>query len=228
MDGKAIHIQEEKAREAGNFLEALKLSDEATLLYQKEGDIVGLSEIQAARFEIFKQLYLETDDRNYLVLGKMAAKSGVDIARKSENQKALSIPLFAYGKALHLKGKHDKAIEAFREAIDTLPSSHQNRPSVLADMKIHLAICEYINGDVSAIDRAQVAISELQNTEEQKYEKDVWISGGYLKLAEAISQKDNVKSKDFLEKARSIIDTNPDLILRKKQLDRLTSKLSDS
>lgn len=74
QSGHEAHIAEEKARENGDFLEALKLSDEATILYQKEGNVVGLSEIQAARFEIFKHLYLETDDRSFLILAKMLPK----------------------------------------------------------------------------------------------------------------------------------------------------------
>lgn len=225
ISGRKAHIAEEMAREEGNFLEALRLSDEATLLYQKEEDAIGLSEIQAARFEIFKHLFEETDDKNYLILAKMAAKTGVKIARNSGKPESLAIPLFCYGKALHLKGKHDKAIETFKEALDVLPKSHQNRPSVESDIKVHLAVCEYISGDETALQRAEEALNTLEQTGEQKYEKDVWVSGGYMKIAEAIYAKESNKGEEYLSKAKDIINSNSDLILRKKQLERLFRKL---
>lgn len=225
MDGKAIHIAEEEARENGDFLVALKLSDEATLLYQKKGNIVGLSEIQAARFEIFKHLYLQTNDRNFLILGKMSAKAGVAIAKKSEQPDALAIPLFCLAKAYVLKEKYDKAIEKFKEALEYLPQSHQNRPAVEADIKVHLAIAEFRNGDETGLERAENALSDLAGAEENKYEKDVWVSGGYMKIADAIRNANLEKAKTYLEKARTIIESNPELKLRKKQLEQLEAKL---
>lgn len=136
----------------------------------------------------------------------------------------MAIPLFAYGKALHLKGKHDEAIEIFKEALTVLPQSRQNRPSVEADIRVHLSVCEYVNGDESALQRAEDAIRQIENSDEQKYEKDVWVCGGYMKLAEALSLS-NKEAYEYLQKAREIIDANPDLKLRRKQLEKLEEKL---
>ena len=219
MDAHSIHVKEEQARESGNFLEALRLSDEATLLYQKEGDVVGLAEIQSARFEIFKHLFFETNDKSFLILGKMSAKAGVKIAENSGKTEALAIPLFCLAKALTLLKKHEKAQEKYQEALEVLPQSHQNRPSVEADIKIHKAICSIEMGNSGGENDALQAISDLEGSDEQKYEKDVWISGAYLKLAEALS------SREYLEKAKAIIDASPELVLRKKQLEKLTASL---
>lgn len=226
MDGKAHHIEAEKARENGDYLEALKHTDEATLSYQKEGNIVGLCEVQSSRYLIFQHLFEQTDDRNFLILGKFAAKAGVKIAKKSEKPEALAIPLFNLAKALTLLGKHEKAQEIYHEALDALPQSSHNLPSVEADIKIHKAICSYQMGNKDALSEVQEAINMLENSEENIYEKDVWISGGYMKLAEAVFMENPATSKEYLTKARTIIDANPGLRHRKQQLEKLEQKLS--
>jgi tetratricopeptide (TPR) repeat protein len=225
MDGKSIHLREEKARENGEYLEALKLSDEALISYQKEGNIVGLTEILCARFLIFQHLYEIIEDKNFLILAKFNAKSAVVIARKSDQKEALAIPLFNLGKAYFLKEKYDKATEKYKEALDALPDSPQNKPSVEADIKVHLSISEFKNGDKEAILRAENTVSDLKNLDENKYEKDVWISGGYMKIAEALYSTNAQKAREFLQKSKTVIDANPDLKLRKEQLQRLEAKL---
>lgn len=219
MDGKSLHLKAEKARENEEFLEALKLADEALLQYQKEGDIVGFCEVLCARFITFQLLYEETNDRNYLIIGKFSAKSAVKIARKSEKPEALALPLFHLANAYLLLQKYDKALEKYQEALDALPQSPYNRPSVLANIKIFKGTAAFKNGDKEAIKEVEEAVKELEMADEEKYAKDVWVSGGYLKLAEALS------SRDYLEKARSIIEANPELKIRRKQLARIEAKL---
>jgi hypothetical protein len=87
-----------------------------------------------------------------------------------------------------------------------------------------MAVCAYQNGDKSALERAESALHELENADEQKYEKDVWMSGGYMKIAEAIYPDDAGRAKEYLSKAKQIIDENPDLKLRKLQLEKLEPK----
>lgn len=226
QSGHDFHLAEEEAREKGNFLEALKLSDESTLLYQKEQDIIGLSEIQAARAEIFKNLFLQTDDRSFLILAKFAAKSGVKIAKLAECEEALAIPLFTLAKILTLLDNHEKAQEKYQIALKVLPKSPQNRPSVAADIKIHKAVCSYRMGNKDAIHEAVTALQELEDSGENRYEKDVWLSGGYMKIAETISKDDPDQARVHLEKAKGIVNANPELKLRKQQLEKLEEKLT--
>lgn len=220
MDGKAKHIEAEKARENGDFLEALKLTDAALVLYQSEGNIIGMTEVLCSRFITFKHLFEKTQDKNYLLVGKFEAKAAVKIAKKSEKEETYAIPFFNLAKAYSLLEKNDKAIEKYNEALTYLPKSTQNRPAVKADITIHLEIIKLKNGDQSAVERIEQAIDELKNSDENAYEKDVWVSGAYLMLAKATSEK------SYLEKAREIIDANPDLKLRKQQLEKLSSELS--
>lgn len=220
MDGKTQHIEAEKARENGDFLEALKYSDDAFLSYQSEGNIIGMTEVLCSRFITFKHLFEKTNDKSFLILGKFEAKAAVKIAKKSEKEEAYAIPLFNLGKAYSLLEKYDKASEKYQEALDYLPKSPQNRPGVRADITIHKEIISLKNGDQSAVERIEQAVEELKNSNENTYEKDVWVSGAYLKLAQQTS------NKEYLDKAREIIEVNPDLKLRKQQLEKISSKLN--
>ena len=65
-EGRRIHGLAAQAREDGNHLEALKLSDEAMLAYQKDGDILGFAEVLADRSITLRHLYGETEDINLL------------------------------------------------------------------------------------------------------------------------------------------------------------------
>lgn len=224
MEGIELHKQSEQKREKGNFLEALKLADEATLLYQQEGNIVGLSEVQASRYLTFAHLYEQTLDRNYLILGKFAAKSGVIIAKKSGKKEALAIPLYNYAKALTHLEMHDKAQEKYQEALDALPDSSHNKPSVVANIKIHKAVCAFQGGDSNALQEALDALKDLEESSEEKYKKDVWVSGGYMKIAEALYSSDPEKARQLLSKAGEIIDANSELQLRKAQFEKIKLK----
>ncbi len=104
------------------------------------------------------------------------------------------------------------------------PEQH-NRPGVIADLKGHMAVAEYKAGDKSAMERAEKALVELEATDEMKYNKDVWMSGAYMKMAEALAVDDSKKASDYLDKANQIIEMNPELVLRKEQLNKLRAKL---
>lgn len=116
----------------------------------------------------------------------------------------------------------EKAVEYFKKSVDSY--TDENRPSYLASMRYHLAYAEYKNGDKSAKDRLLEALKDLEGAEEVKYNKDVWLSGGYMCLAEMLRNDDLEEAKEYLEKAKEIIDSNPDLTLRKSQLEKLSQE----
>ena len=232
MESKArqIHLKAEEEREKEEFLKALQFLDEATFLYQEEGDYSGMAEVQSSRFLTLRHLYEETGDKNYLVLAGYAARAGVDIARKSAKPEALAIPLYNYAKSKQDLGDYQEAVEIYKEALANMvknPPKEHNRSSVVDDMTVHMSVCEYLAGDKSALPRAEKALIELQNDEESnKYNQDVWVSGGYMDIAKMLIDDDPKRAREYLEEARKIIDSNPDLIIRRKQWERLKSKIT--
>lgn len=211
-----------QARENGNFVEALKLTDEAIIAYQKEGDLLGAAEIQSSRSLIFRHLYEETQDENYLIVAKHASLAGVEIAQKSANKTALAIPLFNLAK-IQEQLNEPAACNTYQEALDNLtnnPPEEHNRAGVVADFKIHLYACL---GNVGEVEKS---IEELEASDETKYNKDVWLSGAHMKIAKILQTNDPEKAKEHLQKAKEIIDANPDLALRLKQWEKLAQAFS--
>src|SRR5262245_38772504 len=97
-EGRRLHALAEEARESGKFLEALEYTDKASLAYQKDGDMLGLAEVQSSRQSTFKHLYRSTGDIVFLILEKHAAESAVEIAEKSTIPEAVGIPYHNLGK----------------------------------------------------------------------------------------------------------------------------------
>lgn len=223
-----IHAQAEISREKGDFLEALKLTDEATVLYQEENNLSGFAEIQASRFITLKHLFQKTGEKNYLVLAKHAALSSVEIAENSGHKEALAIPYLNLGEAYAQLEEWENAVNAYKKAVEYFeqnPPPTNNRPAVLLNIKSHLYQAEYKNGDKSALQRAEEAIAELEKQEEDSYNKNVWLSGAHMRIAEMIQEDNLEKAKEHLEKAKVIIDSDERLVLRKQQFDKLAKEI---
>lgn len=227
--GRELQGKGEHAREKGEFLEALKIYQEALVLYQQENDQLGFSETFGSLFLTFRHLFEKTQFEGYLIAAKHMAITAVELAEKSKMMETLALPYFNLAKAHETLNETDKAVIYYEKTVNSFksnPPNIHNRPSVLLDMEIHLAIAQYKNGDGSALDRANLALQKLIDSQEQKSVKDVWVSGAYMKMAEAVAKNNSEEAKKYLEKAAEIINTNPELVLRKNQLISLSQKLN--
>jgi hypothetical protein len=70
------------------------------------------------------------------------------------------------------------------------------------------------------------ALDQLQASNETQYNKDVWASGAHMRIAEITSKTDHETAVKHTLAAQAIIDANPELVLRKKQIAKLREKLS--
>lgn len=227
--GRTLHGKAERAREAGNFLEALHLVDEAFIEYVSENNEVGKADILSSEFLTLRHLFEKTGDIAYMIRAKHSAMCAVELAEKSKDASTLAIPYQRLGSAFATLGEWKEAVEFFKKAFENMktnPPEPHNRPAVLADMKAHLAHAEYMAGDNTADNRLDEAIGDLKASEELAYNKDVWLSGAYMKGAEMLQNDNPVKSKEYMQKAKEIIDGNPELVLRKGQWEKLNERLA--
>lgn len=228
--GRNLHSKAAQARESGKHLSALKFQDEAMLAYQKDGDILGLSEIIADRYLVLFHLFGKTQDKNFLVIAKHEMMASVEIAEASDNKQALAMPYFNLAKAQESLGEFQEAIKSYQLAVENMlnnPPAQHNRPAILADMMIHLSTCEYKSGDKSGLERSIAALVDLEGADEVKYNKDVWLSGAQMRIAEMLIEDDPDKAKEHLQMAKDIIDANPDLTIRLEQWKNLAKKFKD-
>lgn len=224
--GRRLHAEAAKAREEERFTESLTFNDDALFAYDADNDALGFSEGIACRsitLRVYANLH---DSKRILTLAKYEMMASVDLARQSGVAEALPLPLYNLAQLREDLGEYDDAVKNYDEAVDGMkknPPETHNRPSVLANMKVHMTTCEYKAGDKTALERAIQALHELVEAEEpNKYNKDVWVSGGYMRLADAIKADNPDEAKGYLAKAKEIIDSNPDLTLRKKQWEKLS------
>jgi len=222
--------QANQAREEGKFLEALKLTDQATVECQKQKDKVALAEIQDIRVLIFRLLFDRDQDKNWLILAKHAAESAVEIAETSGDPQALAVPYINLAKICEEFAQYDEAVKYFQLALTEIvdhPSKSHDRKGVVADFKIHLAVAQYLAGDKSSLSRIEAAIGELQNSGEDKisdYNYHVWLSGAHMRIAEILKEDDLEEAKQNLQKAKEIIDSDPRLTLRLAQWQKLAQQ----
>ena len=215
--GRKLHAKAAQAREKGNFRQSLDFNDKALFAYDDENDSLGFAETVACRsitLRVYARLH---DNRRTLTLAKYEMMGAVAIARESENLEALAMPLYNLAKLQEDLGELRSAIATYKEAVENIknnPPERHNRPSILADMKIHMATCEYKAGDKTALERAEKALHELK-------EVDVWLSGAYMRIADMLKKDNPEKANEYLQKASAIIDANPKLILRKQQWEKL-------
>lgn len=227
--GRRIHGQAAQAREAGESLKALQLIDEAIIAYQEAKDYLGVAEALADRSISLRHLYQKTNDKTYLYIANAEMEASAEIAKKSGDKTALALPYFNLAKIQEELGKLDQALENYKQAVEYMvsnpPASH-NRVAVLADMKVHMETCAYARGDKSALERAEKALKELEASDEVSYNKNVWVSGAYMRIATVLKDNNLEKAKEHLQKAKEIIDGDSRLELRKKQWEKLAESFN--
>lgn len=227
LTARQIHTKAEEARELKqDFLTSLQLADQAAIQYQKENDLLGLTEVQSTRSNTLRHLYEQTEEKAFLTLAVHAAQSAVDIAQLSNDPTAMTLPYHRLGSTLRLTGQFKKAVKAHQQAVDHMsqnPPPAHNRPAVLLDFKIHLYTCMYLAGNKQALSQAEQTVTELSQTKENQYNKNVWLSGGHMRIANMLKKDNPTKAKQHLKRAKQIIDTNPQLKLRLQQWQKLSA-----
>ena len=228
--GMDLLNQANKVREKGDPLKSLQLADEATLELQKEGNLPKMAEAQAVRYLALKHLAGSTGDKVYFYLAKQATASAVEIAETCEDKTGLAIPYVNLAKAYLDLEQYDQAVIFYKKALENQinnPSKDHNRAGVVADFKIHLAEAEYLAGDKTAIDRLIKGISDLDASDEKEvsiYNYHVWKSGAYMSAAKLLKEDKPESAKEYLEKAKEIIDADPALKVRKTQWEKLAER----
>lgn len=227
--GRQIHEQALAAQEKGEFLEALKLEDEAMIIYGEDDDGLGFSEIQAMRTLTYRHLYEQTGYEGYLIKAKHEALASVALAEFDGDEYSLAIPLVGLGRIMADLADFPHAAENFQRAVAILemyPEGRHSRKSVIADYKVYLGVALYRAGDEAALSAAEEALEELAaSTDASAYEKGVWLSGGHMKIAEAVNQADHEKATEHMRMAKKIIDSDEKLKLRLEQWNRLEERL---
>ncbi|OHA68001.1 MAG: hypothetical protein A3D59_02755 [Candidatus Wildermuthbacteria bacterium RIFCSPHIGHO2_02_FULL_47_17] len=226
--GRALHQQALDAQEQGDFLVALKLEDEAMVVYQTDNDDAGFAEIQAMRLLTLNMLGDKTGDQRYYVLGMHAANASLDLAERAGVKQQIALAHGAIGRAMERVERFEEAASHFDKAVEILPTTQgkHNRKSVIADFTIHAATNRLLAGK---LDQEQVALSALKELEASgdasDYEFKVWKSGGYMGLAAGMHKNGKIEeAKKYLAIAEEIAKSDEALKVRREQIATMRKK----
>lgn len=227
--GRQLHQQALDAQEKGGFLAALKLEDEAMLVYGEEKDEAGFAEIFAMRLLTLNHIGDRLGDRRFYILGTHEAAASLELAQMAGTEEQVALAHGAVGRAMNRADKFDEAADQFDKAVEILSKTkgEHSRKSVIADFKSHAATNRLSGGQPDREQAALEALKELENAgDASDYELKVWKSGAYMRLAAGM--KSNGKSEEakrYLDMAERIAKSDEALKVRREQIAMMREKL---
>jgi hypothetical protein len=227
LSAREILDQSLLARESEtDLLKSIKLGYEAFTLFVESGDVSGAVEAISNISISWRLLAQKTGKREYLYIAKAEIIASLSLLKKVPEPGSNTVALYNLAKMEEAMEEYGEAVINYRAAISSLVDQSAKRPAVFLDMQIHLAYSEYKNGDITARDRMLVSLTKLISTEEADADtKAVWISGGFMSLAEMLRDSDPAKSQEYLMKAKEYITDSPRLAARRAQWAALSKHL---
>ncbi len=216
-----MHVEAEAARESEHFTEALALYEQVAVAYQKEKNYSGIADALQGKFLTYKHLYLQSNDEVYLTLCFFSAAASLEIIQEHDIHELKGSISFRLGEIAMLRKEYENAIEYYQNAID----NHHGIQAEIGDYRYHLGEALYLHGSKEAGKTTMLrGLKEIQGNREgaDPFLIHTWESGCYMKLAYLLRDS---QSKEYMQKAKEIIDSNPKLIIRKKQYEELSKIL---
>lgn len=208
-----------------DYPSSLASADRAMAAYAAEGNDYGISEALCSRVLTLRHMARELNNSAFLIQAHHEAMAAVEIADKAGVSTAVAHQNL--GKVQKQLGMTEEAHVSFQKALKAQtsnPHPTQDRPGVLANFKEILATTELALGDNFALERAEAALSELEASDEDAYNKAVWLSHGHGRIAQALKDRDPATARKHFEIARDIIRSHPDLKLSEGKLKELEAE----
>ena len=232
MTNKArmFHEKAVAAREKEQFSESLTHIHKALHAYSESNDLAGFSEgiaFRAGTLKVYADIH---NNVPILLLAKHELEAASALAEYSENANSLSLTLYTLAQVLESLNEYASAVQNYKKASSILKKNSLNSKStqaLQATMQLHLETCKYKTGDTAALGRAEKALKELTETNDpNEYTTHVWISGGYLRIANALKKDDLLQAKRYLLRAKEYLEAHPELVVRKKQYELLEKNIN--
>lgn len=205
-------------REQGQSLEAINLYNEAIVHYQETKDYSHLLSALTGRLLCWKHLFYKTKDSLYAIFVQKEAETMEEIALIYGFQDRLFLIHFLNATAATQFEQYSRAETEFAKALALYPTDTAEK----GDWMAHLGDAMYRNGKKE--EGLALILQGIQQIKDHASEIDsfrfnVWISGAYLRLAKVLKSDNAAKSEFYLNQAKTIIDSDNRLVIRKQQLD---------
>lgn len=209
-----LHQKAENFREQDKLLEALKLYEEIIIAYQKEKDYGGIVEALGGRCLTYKHLFLLNNDFVFFNLAYYSAKSSLKIAKNYKINSKIYRCYFRLGEMEVLTRNYQKAEKYYLVALKKYPDENSEK----GDFLYHLGEAQYLKGNTkTGLKNLMLGLSQIQKyrSTTDSFLVNVWESGCLMKLYTY------TRDKKYLIEAQKIVDSDPRLIIRRRQIKNL-------
>ena len=212
-------LQGQILREQGKTFEALDYLNKALEAFAKEKNYARFAHALLDRAICWQHLYqFNNNDPGFAVLYKKDAEAMLEVLENNHIKEELSGAYFINARAASLFGDFGKAIKFFKKALELLPSS---MAAQRGDWQTNLGKSLYFAGEKErGLNEIMVGIEQIKNhlAEVGDYAGKVWLSGGYMRLAEVLLKDDRTRSREYLKMAKGIVASDKKFMVRQKQI----------
>ena len=224
MKPNSFHSQAEIAREEDRHLEALKLIEEALIDYQKAKNYEGFAQALQSRCLTYKHLFLLSKDQAFAITARQDARASLELVELHDLQIMRGSSYFRLGEMEMLFEDFTQAVDYYRQALVNYTGTGCEK----GDYRYHLGEALYRSGDKEEGRRElEQGLQEIQDNAHQvdSFLAHVWESGAHMRMADLLQDDEPEKTQQHLAAAEKIIDADPKLIIRKRQLAELKKLL---
>lgn len=212
--------QADTLREQGHTLKALSFYDQALDLFQKRQDYNGVVGALNGQFIAWKHRFYETLDPLYSYFVMQKAQAIKYVVDKHALKNRLPLVQYQLGNAYILFEQYVPAAQALAKAVDIYPSDNAEK----GDWMAHHGYALYLSGKKPQ-GKAKIleGIEQIQShaSSTDAFHRDVWLSGAYRRLSELLEEDDPKSSQLYFKKAETIVNSNPALVIRSRQMELL-------
>ena len=207
-------------REQGKTVEALRTFNQVLFLAQKKKDHRSIVEAFTDRSIAFRHLFEQTNDVLFAILARKDAETILELVKMWGVSERLHTAYFMLGQAALLFQDYADAENYFFKSLRYF----KGNPAEKGSWRYHWAKALYMTGEKK---RALLAFSQALDEIKrhalttENFLHNVYLSGAYCSFAQVLSKDDKKKAKEYFAMARSIIQKDKRLIVRKKQLKEL-------
>jgi tetratricopeptide (TPR) repeat protein len=212
-------LEGQTLREQGKTFEAIDKLNRALDAFAAEKNYARFAHALLDRGICWQHLYqFHGNDPAFAILYKKDAEAMLEVLQSQNISEELDGAYFMNAKAAVIFKDYDKAVGFFQRALERL-SKEKNAQR--GDWRTNLGKSMYLNGEKEAgLKEIEQGISDVEKFAAgvDDYTHKVWLSGGYMRLAEVLLRDNPEQSKQSLDKAREILGEDPRFDVRQKQI----------
>ncbi len=211
-------------RENDRLTESLDLFDQAATVSVRQKNYPALIHALHGKALSCKHLFLNSQDLQFRQLALSLCQSALKICQDHHLTSLLSLCYFRLGEMHLLFADYPAAIVHYRRSLKLFGPENAAKGNIT----YHLGEAIFLSGDKdtginTVLDGLKILKQYRHSTD--TFQINVWLSGCYLKLAKFLASTDSRQAKKYLSQAQKIVDSDPRLVIRCRQLQSLSSFL---